>query len=225
MKRSASIVVLTGGALLAGLLAAPATWLASAVGSLSEERVLLADADGFWWRGSAWLAVTPRDAAPLTLPGRFSWTFDPLRAGFRIHGAPWVTQPFVAYWRGHGELTPGSLQLPAAVLQGFGPPLTTLRPRGELKVAWQSASQVTVDWVNAASPLSPLPRLGDYRLDWNQGRATLTTLRGPLHLEGVAAAGQRFSGTARSDPEAAGQLSGLLNLLGPVRNGTTSFRF
>ena len=69
-----------GGALLGSLAAvalfAPAAWLAQAVNQATEQRLMLADARGTVWRGSAVVVLTggagSRDAS--ALPGRLHWT-------------------------------------------------------------------------------------------------------------------------------------------------------
>ncbi len=67
------------GALLAALANAPAQWLADALHQASAQRLLLADARGSLWTGSAVLVLTggagSRDAA--ALPGRLHWRLRP----------------------------------------------------------------------------------------------------------------------------------------------------
>ena len=100
-----------------------------------------------------------------------------------------------------------------------------MRPGGLLNLSWQNAEQMVIEWRAASSALSPLAQLGDYRLALQPGRLQLSTQRGPLQLSGEAIPGHPFSGTARSDPEAAEKLAGLLNILGPTSNGITTLRF
>ena len=67
------------GALLAGVANAPAQWLADAMQQASAQRLLLADARGSLWTGSAVLVLTggagSRDAS--ALPGRLHWRLRP----------------------------------------------------------------------------------------------------------------------------------------------------
>ena len=67
------------GALLAGVANAPAQWLADALQQASAQRLLLADARGSLWTGSAVLVLTggagSRDAS--ALPGRLHWRLRP----------------------------------------------------------------------------------------------------------------------------------------------------
>lgn len=211
--------------LVTALVAAPASWVAAAVAAASDGRMRLPDAEGVWWRGSAWLALAPVPGAAVTLPGRFRWTLAPLAGGLALDGAPWIVQPFAVTWRGRFDLTPGALRLPAAVLSAFGPPLATVRPRGTLDIVWQDAAHATIDWRDAGTALVALPRVGDYRLELAEQRLRLTTLKGPLLLTGESQDGRRLTGTARSEPEAAAQLANLLTLLGPRRDGITHFRY
>ena len=64
---------------LVGLIAfAPASWLASAIASASGHRLVLADARGTIWSGSAVtvLAGGPDSRDATYLPGRLEWTLD-----------------------------------------------------------------------------------------------------------------------------------------------------
>lgn len=67
------------GATLALAVSAPASWLAGAVNQASGGHLLLADAQGSWWRGSALPVLTggpgSRDAS--VLPGRLHWRLAP----------------------------------------------------------------------------------------------------------------------------------------------------
>ncbi len=211
--------------LLVAMISAPAALLAGVVSHFSQQRITLADADGFWWRGSAWVSVSQPGQSALTMPGRLQWEFEPEGPGFRISGSPWLSTPFSAQWRGKLQLSPGQAQLPASALQQLGPPFTLVRPGGLLNLSWQNAEQMVIEWRAASSSLSPLPQLGDYRISVQPGRLQLSTLRGPLQLSGEVVSGHPFSGTARSDPEAAEKLAGLLNILGPTSNGITTLRF
>jgi general secretion pathway protein N len=66
---------------------APAAWLAAAVSDASGRRVLLADARGTVWQGSAVMVLTggvdSRDAS--ALPGRLNWRLGVQGAGLGLH--------------------------------------------------------------------------------------------------------------------------------------------
>ena len=177
------------GAIAALLLFAPAAWLAEAVARATGQRLLLAQARGTVWNGSAVMVLTggpdSRDAS--ALPGRVEWTLRPgglglqlqarhaccLNGAVSMHLAPGIgrlratLQP-VAGWVG---------QWPAAWLSGLGTPWNTLQPGGMLRLMspglavesvqnrWRLAGRAEVELVGVSSRLSTLPTLGTYRIN------------------------------------------------------------
>lgn len=167
---------------------APARWLAGAVAAASGERVLLADARGTVWSGSAVAVLSggtgSRDAA--ALPGRIAWAISPARSGAEVR----LTQPcclnsevVVRLSPGLGRwsatlVSPGSWvgQWPTAWLAGLGAPWNTLQLGGTLRLLspgivieavagrWRVEGEAELEFVNASSRLSTLDSLGDYRL-------------------------------------------------------------
>lgn len=179
------------GAAAATLLYAPAAWLAHALAQASGERLLLADARGTLWRGSAVVVLTggigSRDAA--ALPGRLSWTLAPmLRAGpallLRAQQACCINGELLLQLRpGLGRLridlppVTGAIgQWPAAWLVGLGTPWNTLQPTGSLQLfsdglsleavqgRWRFSGQAELTLGSMASRVSTLEVLGSYRL-------------------------------------------------------------
>ena len=191
-SRSAATRWAIAGALLGALLGvvvfAPAAWLAQALASATGERVLLADARGTLWSGSAVLVLTggpgSRDAS--ALPGRLGWTlgwrgsaFDllvthacclngsvalQLRPGFgRIQATLLPTAGWVGQW-------------PSAWLGGLGTPFNTLQLGGVARLLspgmtveavqgrWRIDGQADLEMIGVSSRLSTLPTLGSYRL-------------------------------------------------------------
>ena len=230
------------GLLLALLFFAPATWLAGWVRSASCGHVLLSDARGTVWNGSARLALAggagSSDAA--TLAGRVQWRLRPawavvsaaIHADCFTRGAPLKVK---ARWRPGGaalDVADASSECPAGLLAGLGTPLNTLQPEGELRLATQGLS---VEWVEGrlavagraellaqrmASRLSTLRPMGSYRITLQGGntpRLGLQTLEGSLQLTGSGQwVGSRlhFSGEASATPEREAALANLLNLIG-----------
>ncbi|HJV70661.1 type II secretion system protein N [Ideonella sp.] len=180
------------GALLGGAVAliafAPASWLADAVARASNGRLLLAEAEGSLWRGSALPVLTggpgSRDAA--VLPSRLDWSLSPFFGGLRLRLAqPCCIEPGLELeWRPGWNTTslvvrPGPAGVghwPAAWLEGLGAPWNTLRPGGQLRLAtqgltlesrggvWQVQGRADLDWLQASSRLSTLDALGSYRI-------------------------------------------------------------
>jgi general secretion pathway protein N len=187
------------GALLMLLWAAPARWAAAAVERASGGHLLLADARGTVWQGSAVMVLTggpgSRDAS--ALPGRLDWRLAPrLRGGPGLalqaeHGCC-LTRPLTVLLRpGIGRI---AIELPAddgwtgqwpsAWLVGLGTPWNTLQPGGVLRLRSQGltlesvqgrwrvdgAAELALDQLS--SRLSPLPALGSYRLLLNADPAS-----------------------------------------------------
>ena len=175
---------------LVGLVAfAPAAWLAGAVSAASGGQLLLTDARGTVWSGSALPVLTggpgSRDAS--ALPGRLEWTLSwrGLGAALRVRQACCLQGDVRALIRpGLGRLSlqllpgpsPSLGQWPAAWLAGLGTPWNTLQLGGTLRL---SSPGLTVEWVQgrvrftgeasldvagASSRVVTLDTLGSYRL-------------------------------------------------------------
>ncbi|HET9644319.1 MAG TPA: type II secretion system protein N [Burkholderiaceae bacterium] len=177
---------------LVGLLAfAPATMLARAVADATGGRVLLTEARGTLWGGSAVLVLTggpgSRDAA--SLPGRLSWNVGVrgtalelrlrqacclngevalrLKPGFGRTDIVLPPVPQAGGW---------AAQWPAAWLSGLGTPWNTLQLGGVLKFTTPGVTLESVQGrlrlngdaelllLGASSRLSTLDTLGSYRL-------------------------------------------------------------
>jgi general secretion pathway protein N len=167
---------------------APAAWLAAAVASATDQRLLLADARGTVWSGSAVAVLTggpgSRDAS--ALPGRLGWSLAPqglgLSVGLRqsccING-----ELKLAVRPGWGRLrlelppTQGAVgQWPAAWLTGLGTPWNTLQPTGAMQLSspglslesvngrWRFDGRADLELQGMASRVSTLDVLGSYRL-------------------------------------------------------------
>jgi general secretion pathway protein N len=201
------------GGLAALVVFAPATWLANAVATGTNQRLLLSDARGTVWNGSALPVLTggPDSRSATMLPGRSFWTFGVrgLALELRVRQPCCINDQVVLLLRPglnrlSVQLLPGSGQLgewPAAWLTGLGAPWNTLRLGGTLRLSsggldlemaagrWTVIGQAELELNNIASPLTTLDRLGSYRvhLDGASGRPpvfTLSTLDGALLLNG-----------------------------------------
>ena len=236
------------GLLLALVLFAPARWLASAMNRASVGLVLLDDARGTVWNGSARLLLTggvgSNDAA--ALPGRLDWRIRPSWDGIsaELSAACCTPQPLLlragVRWGG-GQLVVGDhrSQWPAAVLAGLGTPWNTLQIDGDLLLSTQ---RLSVEWVEGrlviagraeltalrlSSRLSTLKPMGSYRITLTGGSTStlqLETLEGALQLSGNGqwvGSRLRFSGTASAAADREAALSNLLNIIGR-RSGARS---
>lgn len=186
------------GAMLGGSLAlaalAPAAWLAAAVAGATEQRLLLADARGTVWSGSAVPVLTggagSRDAS--ALPGRLQWRLGldggalALRASHACCLNGELQLRLVPGWGGARvalQPAPGVAgqpavvgQWPAAWLVGLGTPWNTLQPTGSIRLAgaglalqsvqgrWLFTGRAEIDLDAIASRISTLDELGSYRI-------------------------------------------------------------
>lgn len=227
----------------------PATWMADRIATESQRRVLLADAAGTLWHGSATLALSAGTGSQTAtiLPGRLRWdvAFWPLLTGtLRVvleQDASMAAPVTVAVTPAGWTVQSGSIRLPASLLEGIGAPFNTLRPDGTMRIDWsglqgkfagnQKFGHLTMQLEQMSAAVSRLRPLGSYRAQVDligvDGKLRLSTTAGPLHLEGSGTLGRqaRFDGTAYADPEAATQLAGLLSLLGRTENNVTRLRF
>ena len=176
------------GSLVALVVFAPAAWLASAVSSATGQRILLSDARGTVWAGSAVLVLTggpdSRDAS--ALPGRLNWTLGLRSTGLALKATqacclngvvtvmlnPGLGRmsatllPTTAAWVG---------QWPSAWLGGLGTPWNTMQLGGNTKLVSPGMTveavqgrlriegQAQIDLTDVSSRMSTLPSLGNYR--------------------------------------------------------------
>lgn len=182
------------GLLLGLVLFAPAAWLAGAVASQTGQRLLLADASGTVWNGSARVVLTggagSRDAS--ALPGRLHWTLRPGLGTLSLRATQdccLVGAPQLRLRPGFGRVAmtlaadaPAAAgpqpigRWPAAWLAGLGTPWNTLQLEGQLELAAREfqiervdgrlrfGGAAQLDLQGVSSRLATLRPLGDYRL-------------------------------------------------------------
>ncbi len=176
------------GALAALVAFAPAAWLAAALAKATEGRVLLADARGTIWSGSAVAVLTggsdSRDAS--SLPGRIEWTLAPSGLGLELRArqACCLNGEVALQVRpGLGRTTLTLLptqgwvaQWPTAFLAGMGTPWNTMQLGGTTRLSspgleiesvqgrWRLDGRADLDLVGVSSRLTTLDTLGSYRM-------------------------------------------------------------
>ncbi len=189
LKRYAVAGAVLGG-LIAGIAYAPAAWLAGALASATDERLLLADARGTLWSGSALLVLTggPGSHDASALPGRLQWRvgLDGATPTLRLTQACCLTGEVMLHVKpGLGRLLielPTASEAasigswPASWLVGLGTPWNTLQPSGRLLLSsrglvleqvqgrWRFSGQAVLELAQIASRVSTLDTLGSYRL-------------------------------------------------------------
>ena len=229
------------GLLLTLLIQAPAHWFTAALQAFSQGRLVLADARGTVWNGSAQVVLTggagSTDAA--TLPGRLAWQLSPGWTGLQADlqadccmQQAWHLQ-LQPHWGGASvQLADSVSQWPAQWLSGLGTPWNTIQTEGQLALSTQGlvvqwaagrlllAGRAQIDALHIASRLSTIKPMGSYRFTV-QGGATSTlqleTLAGSLQLSGRGqwVGGKlRFDGQASAAEQDLDALSNLLNIIG-----------
>lgn len=192
-SRSASLRWGVAGAVVGTVIAliafAPAAWLAGAVASATQQRLLLSEARGTVWSGSAVPVLTggsqSRDAS--ALPGRLEWSVGLKGLGFEIRArhacclnGTVALQLRPGWARSTITLVPpkdGWIgQWPSAWLSGLGTPFNTLQLGGSVRLTspgftvesvqgrWLVQGSAAMELMNVSSRLSTLDELGTYRL-------------------------------------------------------------
>jgi general secretion pathway protein N len=185
------------------ILFAPASWLARALASATNDHLLIVDTRGSIWNGSGVVVLTggagARDAA--ALPGRMHWQMRLKGLGLQLA----ARQDCCV----NGELLMGIkpglgrmeisidnradwlVRLPAGVLSGLGTPWNTLQLGGSLRLSarelrlesvqgrWRQFGELNLDLLNLSSRVSTVAPLGSYRLSLNAdaGNPGVSTLR------------------------------------------------
>jgi general secretion pathway protein N len=202
------------GIVVAVIAFAPASWLASAVASWSGQRLVLADARGTVWSGSAVPVLTggPDSRDATFLPGRLEWTLAPRWYGVELAArqdcclnGTVLVQIRPGLGRVRATLAPKAgwiAQWPSAWLGGLGTPWNTLQLGGSVRLISPGVSIESVEgrWLlegNAdlaldavSSRLTTLDTLGSYRVSLTGGGTSSATSRslstqdGALQLSG-----------------------------------------
>jgi general secretion pathway protein N len=210
---------------------APASWLATAVADATQQRVLLQDAQGTLWQGSAQavLSAGPRlgeAASGITLPTRVTWQMGPAinwaqaRVVLRASVASACCTPEPVHidtsplWRGwRVQVSDHTSQWPAHWLVGLGAPWNTLQPEGQLQLRTQQ--------LGLSQQADQLAWQGQAELQLQQLATRLATLR-PLgnYRVQLSSTGGDALAIQLSTPEGALQLQGQ----GELKNGHVRFQ-
>ena len=186
------------GLALAFITQAPAHWLTQAIEQASGERVLLPDARGTVWSGSAqWVlnegplniaasATQARPASTIALPTRVTWQLGPridwahLRLVLSAHiaSACCTPQPVQVdaspLWRGvRIHVSDHTSHWPASWLVGLGAPWNTVQPEGQMQLQTKQ-----LQWTQQAGRAQGQGQLqGQAELQLQQLSTRLSTLR------------------------------------------------
>ncbi len=218
---------------------APAAWLSWALVRASHGTLSIDRPSGTVWRGQGDLVVHTASLPPQSL-GAARWAFHPLwlfagqiRAHTSVHGPGTEVQADLGLGYRRITLNNAAARFPAQLISAFYSPAALFSPAGRIHVnakrlilySRNVSGGAVVQWRKAASSLSSVRPLGNYRLYLDgHGRSAalrLQTLSGSLALNGSGSwdpgSGRvQFSGMARPTDHAA-ELEPLLRLLGPDR--------
>ena len=244
MRRRTLIATTLGLYAVVLLATAPATLIDRGLRDASEGRMRLAQARGTVWSGTGQLqSRDPRGRAGLSEGVKWRLRgINPWRAGlaFRVELESGLRAfPLGLSWSGM-EVTEAEFRLPAVALGQLLTQLAPLGPSGEVHVQISRLALgrntvrggAALQWRGAGSALTPVSPLGDYELrieaNGSEGRSTLTTLQGPLQLDGHGSWSQgrkpMFLATARMPPPLKPQLAPFLRLVA-VEQGDGSFEW
>lgn len=235
--RRVLLALLFAAIFVTGLVAfAPAALMGAVLERASGGMLTLAQTKGSLWQGSG-VALLRQKSGYQTL-GSYRWHLKVFNAAFQVQAGE-AAPMTVRYIPLAGRINVDKLHLtlPASIISVAAPQLGPYQLQGSFEArsdhltlsAGGMDGQIDVDWLHAASALSPIRPLGDYRIVL-QGNGTvldaqLSTLSGKLQLDGKGSFdttnGMRFTGTAQAAPgTAAVELNELLHHIGPeIRPG------
>ena len=231
VRRRVSLTLLFGSVFFISLLAlAPSSLMGYMLERASHGQLMLARTQGSLWQGSGILLF--KDASGIRSLGAYRWQLQPWKAAMQLQAGAYDAMTLQAHpMLARLDIDDLRLDLPAALLEVAAPQLHPYRLQGALQAhaghleldARGMLGQVTVDWLHAASGLSPIAPLGNYRIvlqgDGKKLDASLSTQGGKLqlqangHLDPVL--GVQISGTAQAAAGAEDELNELLHYIGP----------
>ena len=176
------------GVLAALVVFAPASWLARALASATNDHLLIVDTRGSVWNGSGVLVLTggtgSRDAS--ALPGRLHWRMAMKGLGLQLAARQDCCingDLLLGIKPGFGRMeisvdnqSDWLARLPAGLLAGLGTPWNTLQLGGSLRLSarelklesvqgrWRQFGELQLDLLNMSSRVSTVAPLGSYRL-------------------------------------------------------------
>ena len=175
------------GVVAALIVFAPASWLARALASATNEHLLIVDTRGSVWDGSGVLVLTggagSRDAS--ALPGRLHWRMAMKGMGLQLAARQDCCingDLLLGIKPGFGRMdisvdsrADWLARLPAGLLAGLGTPWNTLQLGGSLRLSarelrlesvqgrWRQFGELQLDLLNLSSRVSTVAPLGSYR--------------------------------------------------------------
>ena len=216
----------------------PINWVRTSIAEKTACKVMLVQAEGTIWEGSASFGFSEIKigelktcSAPYGMTERFSWSSHcslvDLQCKWNIQHSNLARPLDLALSSSSLTISANQAELPGNFLEGLGSPWNSLHPRGRLKLQWSDikwdsipTGLVEIQFLDITSPISLIKPLGSYaiKLQVDQDvKIDLFTLNGPLLLngKGLLANGRfSFQGDASALPESRDSLIGLLSIIG-----------
>lgn len=225
--------LLFGGVFLGGLLLfAPAAVMATLLERSTAGRISLAQTSGSFWQGSGVLIMHSKSTSHTLGLHHWRWRPDASLEVRKGDNVPMAVS--LSPLAGRVDISQLNLTLPTVLLEALAPQLGPYQLQGVLTARSEHLTlqqdglhgPLSIDWHQAASRLSPVRPLGDYRIvlqgNGSTLNAQLSTLSGKLQL---SAQGQllpgghlQINGTAQASPEAKDELNELLHYIGPEQS-------
>lgn len=232
LRRRALLLFLFSGVFLGGILVfAPASLIGYALERVSSGQLSLAQTTGSLWQGAG--VALLRQKGRFQALGSYRWQLHLLTASLQVQSGESAPMT-VRYTPFPGRITIDKLRLdlPVSIMEVAAPQLRPYQLQGTLEAhsdhlildASGMEGQIAVDWSNAASGLSQVRPLGNYRILLRGNGAAvdaqLQTLSGKLQLAGTgrydSTKGMQLNGTAQAAAGAAAEeLNELLHHIGP----------
>ncbi len=231
LHRRLWLILLFSTVFMLSLLAlAPSTLMGYVLERASGGQLMLARTQGTLWQGSGIMLL--QNASGIRSLGAYRWNLQPWQAAMQLQAGNYAPmslryRPLLARL----DIDDLRLDLPAALLEVAVPQLHPYRLQGALQAhadhlqldVHGMLGQVTIDWLHAASGMSPISPLGDYRIilkgDGQRLEASLDTQAGKLLLQAKGhldpTKGVQISGTARAAAGSEDELNELLHYIGP----------
>lgn len=231
MRHRVPLALLFGSVFFISLLVfAPSSLMGYALERISSGQLMLARTQGSLWQGSGILLL--KNTSDIRSLGPYRWHLQPWRAAMQLQAGTY--EPMTLRYRpllARLDIDNLRMDLPVALLEVAVPQIHPYRLQGDLQARAGHLEldmhgllgEITVDWLHAASGLSPIAPLGDYRIilqgDGQKMEARLSTQNGKLRLQAHGhldpSLGMQISGTAQAAAGAKEELNELLHYIGP----------
>jgi general secretion pathway protein N len=233
-----SVLAILFGLLFLTIAYLPIRWLSPMIAKQTACKVVLSQAYGSIWHGSASIGFSEpqigqenRCLSPYATTERFSWEgnchLQDVACHFTVLHHHLKRPLEITFEPKHILFQENEALLPGNLLEGLGSPWNSLHPRGNLKLQWNNLDLKEVpngllelQFLEMTSPISPVKPLGSFALKLQLAqeiKLDLITLNGPLILNGKGRMENgvfSFQGEASALPESLDALIGLLSMIG-----------